>query len=163
VRQHHQHAVADRRHVGLELVGVFGVFELEGDADLRKTLGVAVGQVDDERIQRQEDGRSLLVIVFLLGHRGCLFGDRGAVVGLAGFGHRCGRAFLDHEIRSAAPARRQHQQCRRDDDDELLLAPESAGRCRSFAVNDGFGSSSGHVLSFGSTRTQWRAPAGGVS
>ena len=57
VRQDHQDRVADRRHVGLHLVGEERAVDLEHDADLRVAVGVLVGEVDDERLERQEGRR----------------------------------------------------------------------------------------------------------
>ena len=59
VGEDQQDRVPDRRHVGLDLVARHAALELERDADLRVAVGLLVGEVDDERIERKVERDAL--------------------------------------------------------------------------------------------------------
>ena len=127
VRQHHQDVVADRRHVGLDLVGELRVVDLQRDADLRVALGVPVGQVDDEGVERHEGRRRVLASALA-----ALVRVPAAVVAVFLGGGRGGRGASSSSRRARRRRRASStQQHRGDDDDQLLLA--LLGRRRSAA------------------------------
>mmetsp|Transcript_48327 Transcript_48327/g.117600 ORF Transcript_48327/g.117600 Transcript_48327/m.117600 type:complete len:226 (+) Transcript_48327:1505-2182(+) len=122
VRQHHQHVAADGRHIGLDLVGEVRVLDLQRHADLGEAVDVLVGQVDGERVERNEGGRLVALGMGLGLHRG--LGGLGAFLAVLG-----GLLLQQHQGRAAAG---QHQHQHRGDDDDQLFAAASLGGGGSF-------------------------------
>ena len=136
-----QDRVADRRHVGLHLVGEEGAVDLEDDADLRVAVDVAVGQVDDERLERQERRRMRRVV--LGSGAGARVRRRGLVVGA---GVRVRRLGPEQQHRAAGGERQHQQHQHADHDQRLLLAARGNGH--DGLDRWGCGSGSGHRHSF---------------
>ena len=149
VGEDHQDRVADRRHVGLDLVGRDAAVELERDADLRVAVDVLVGEVDDEGVERQVDRHVLGIDVrrAVLLRRAFFFAgsDRG----------RMGCALLEVDHRARAEPEHQHEH-RGGDQDELLLRAADHRR----VVDGGFGHHCRHRSSFGHGFAAAPAPVG---
>jgi hypothetical protein len=111
VRQHHEDAGTDRRHVSLQGVGGLLIHHLQRHLHLRVAVGLAVAEVDGEGVDGQEHrGRTRLVRCGL---------DMGGLLPLLAFLGR--RLLLQQHDRRAGP-HQHHDQRNGDDEDQLLLA-----------------------------------------
>src|SRR5450631_2992637 len=139
-RDDHEDGVADRRHVAAHLVGEDRAFDFERDADLRVAVDVAVGEVDDERVERQVGRRAHRVGLGARAGAGLGRGRAALFAGLGGGRRGVRGALLQEDDRSTA-GRQGEGQGGGDDDEELLL---TAFDGNSVAKGGGVGNHGGH-------------------
>jgi hypothetical protein len=126
VRQHHEDAGADRRHVSLQGVGGLLIHHLQRDLHLRVAVGLAVAEVDGEGVDGQKHRRGAGLV-----RRGLHVSGLFPVLALLGR-----RLLFQQHDRRAGP-HQHHDQRNGDDEDQLLLAAACCWGCGGFRRGGG--------------------------